>query len=100
MKTKTNQEIMAELQTRGRFKSPAEVEKFFLEALEAKDEEARLEKIELVESMPIDDIKKEIDYSHVAFYDRDKVKSFDNGRMDKNKENLRWKTEKLNQLKP
>ena len=52
MKTKTNQEIMVELQTRGRFKSPKEVDRYFLEALEAKDEQARQEKIELVERMP------------------------------------------------
>ena len=51
MKTKTNQEIMDELQTRGRFKSPEEVDKYFLEALEAKDEKARQEKIELVDDL-------------------------------------------------
>jgi len=39
MKTKTNQEIMAEFQTRGRFRTPEEVDQFFLEALQAKDEQ-------------------------------------------------------------
>ena len=33
----TNKEIMKTLQTRGRFKSPEEVDKFFLECLEDKD---------------------------------------------------------------
>lgn len=45
---KSNKEIMKELQTRGRFKTPEEVDKYFLKVLEEKDKE----KLEIIESVP------------------------------------------------
>ena len=40
---RSNQEIIKELQTRGRFKTPEEVDEFFLKILEAKDKQHREE---------------------------------------------------------
>ena len=93
MKTKTNKEIIAELQTRGRFKSPEEVDIYFREALEAKDEKARQEKIELIKNIPTDTLSK--DYSNLG-WDRERVEYFDSGRRDKNLEIIKWQ---LTQLK-
>lgn len=49
---KTNEEIMNELQTRGRFKTAEEVDDFFLKTLEAKDLQHREDKRRLIEGIP------------------------------------------------
>lgn len=66
--------------------------------IQFKDKQARQEKIELVEELPIDSVT-EIDYSGVSFFEREKVESFDKGRRDKNLEIVKWRNEKLTQLK-
>lgn len=67
MKAKTNQEIMDELQTRGRFRTPEEVDTYFREDLESKDKQARQEKIELVDDLlwRVKDIGEDLQNPHV-----------------------------------
>lgn len=59
---KTNQAIMKELTERGRFKSPKEVEEFFLKALEEKDAQSKQiqEKILQYFELQNDSLKKEM----------------------------------------
>ena len=104
MKTKTNKEIIAELQTRGRFRTPEEVDIYFREALEAKDTEAvvaveiavanlervhREKMIEMVKSAPGD----EKDCIRGGF------SGMDYGYNKAIKEIKKWKANQLNKLK-